>query len=128
MKDKIVSNVHVMDLLARYLDQPSCFGKREVPIIQFWRHLAAEFEMSEDTIIKCQHNWESSPSKSMLGFQEGREPQFTVLKLKGELKDIGRNDLAKKLEQCSLPGKFLCSGLKFTVSCGLLPLYTCDRV
>jgi len=39
----------------------------------------------------------------MLGFQEGREPQFTVLKLKGELKDIGRNDLAKKLEQCSLP-------------------------
>ena len=128
VKEKIVRNVRVLDLLACHLDQPSCFGKREVPIIQYWPHLAEEFEMSEDTVIKCQHNCESSPSKSMLEFQEGCEPQFTVLELKGELKDIGRNDLAKKLEQCNLPGKFLSSGLKSTVSYGLLPLYTCDRM
>ena len=105
VKDLIVTNVHVMDELARALDQPTCHGNQEIPITQYWVHLAAEFQVPEEVLIKCQHNPESSPSKHLLEFQEGRDPNFSVQKLKDVLRVISRNDLVKKVEQCSLPGK-----------------------
>lgn len=107
MNDAIVRKVHVMDDLASRLDQPICHGKREVPITQYWLHLAEEFKVSEEVVIKCQHSSESSPSKNMLEFQEGRDPHFTVQKFKDGLRDIQRNDLVKKLEQFNLSGEFL---------------------
>ncbi len=42
----------------------------------------------------------------MFEFQEGRNPDFKVQMLKDGLQSTGRNDLVKKLEQCSLPGEF----------------------
>ena len=102
----IVKNVHVKDTLARQLDQPLCHGGREVPIIQYWPHLAEEFKVSEDVRIKCQHNIENSPTKHMFEFLEAQAPNFSVSDLKVGLKGISRKDLVKRLEQCYLLGEF----------------------
>lgn len=106
MKDAVVSNIHVMDAFARRLDRPICHGNQDVPSTQYWLHLAEEFKVSEETVIRCQHNPENSPSKNMLEFQEGRDPYFSVQTFKDALSDIVRNDLVKMLEQCSLSGEF----------------------
>jgi len=102
VKDAVVSNIHVMDAFARRLDRPICHGNQDVPSTQYWLHLAEEFKVSEETVIRCQHNPENSPSKNMLEFQEGRDPYFSVQTFKDALSDIVRNDLVKMLEQCSL--------------------------
>lgn len=106
MKDVVVSDIHVMDELACRLDQPICYGNQDLPSAQYCLHLAEEFKVPEEVVIRCQHNPENSPSKNMLEFQEGRDPYFTVQKFKEALRDIARNDLVKMLEQCSLPGEF----------------------
>lgn len=106
VKDKVVTNIHIMDELACRLDQPIYHGNRDVPTTQYWLHLAEEFKVSNEVKIRCQHNPENSPSKNMFEFQEGRDPDFTVQMLKDGLQSIERNDLVKKLEQCSLPGEF----------------------
>ena len=95
-----------MDELARQLDQPVCHGNQDMPSTQYWLHLAEEFKVSREVVIRCQHNPENSPSKNMLEFQEGRDPYFSVQMFKDALRDIARNDLVKMLEQCSLPGEF----------------------
>ena len=105
MKDAIVAKVRVMDELACRLDQPTYHGKRELPLTQYWVHLAEKFQVPEDVVIRCQHNSENSPTRSMLEFLEGRDPHFKVQCLKNELCEIDRNDLVEKLEKCSLQGK-----------------------
>ena len=100
MKDAVVSNIHVMDELARLLDQPICHGNQDVSFTQYWLHLAEEFKVSEEIVIRCQHNPENSPSKNMLEFQKARDPYFPVQTFKDALRDIARNDLVKMLEQC----------------------------
>lgn len=107
MKDAVVGNIHVMDELARRLDQPICHSNQDVPFTQYWLHLAEEFRVPEEIVIRCQHIPENSPSKNMLEFQEGRDPYFSVQTLKDAPRDIARNDVVKMLEQCSLPGEFL---------------------
>ena len=106
MKDAVVSNIHVMDELSRRLDQPICHSNQEVPFTQYWLHLAEEFRVPEEIVIRCQHIPENSPSKNMLEFQEGRDPYFSVQTFKDALRDIARNDVVKMLEQCGLPGEF----------------------
>lgn len=105
MKDSVVAKVHVMDELACRLDQPTCHGKRELPLTQYWVHLAGEFNVPEDVFMRCQHNSENSPTRSMLEFLEGRDPHFKVQYLKNELGEIDRNDLVEKLVKCSLQGE-----------------------
>jgi len=95
-----------MDELASLLDQPFCHGNQDVRSTQYWLHLAEEFKVSEEIVIRCQLNPENSPSKNMLEFQEGRDPYFSVQTFKDALRDIARNDLVKMLEQCSLAGEF----------------------
>lgn len=115
-----------MDELAYRLDQTVCCGKRELPFTKNWLHLAQEFKFPEEVLIKCQHNYESSPSKNMLEFQEGSDPYFTVQKFKVALKDIGRNDLVKKIEECTgLSGKVLFNVLKFSARCRLFKKLRC---
>lgn len=106
VKDKIVTNIQIMDKLACLLDQPICHGNRDLPTTRYWLHLAEEFKVSDEVKISCQQNPENSPSKNMFQFQEGSDPYFTVQMLKDGLQRIERNDLVKKLEQCSMPGKF----------------------
>ena len=95
-----------MDELACRLDQPICHSNQDVPFTQYWLHLAEEFRVSEEVVIRCQHNPENSPSKNLLEFQERRNPDFSVQTFKDALRDIARNDVVKMLEQCSLPGEF----------------------
>ena len=93
-------NVHVMDELAGQLDQPG------YPRASYWVHLAAEFQVPEDVIMKCQHSFESSPSKHMLECKEGFDTNFSVQALKKGLRAISRNDLVQKVDSCHLPSKF----------------------
>ena len=96
-----------MDELARRLDQPIYRGEQEPPIVQHWKHLAAEFRVPEDVETRCQTNPQSSPSKHMFEFLEAGNPNFSVKELKDGLSFISRNDLVKKMKQCGLAGEFL---------------------
>ena len=107
VNEKIVTNVRIMDELARSLDQPIYRGEQEPPIVQHWEHLAAEFRVPEDVVTKCQTNPQFSPSKHMFGFLEARTPNFSVKELNDGLSFISRNDLVKKIKQCGLAGEFL---------------------
>ena len=93
-------NVHVMDELAGQLDQPG------YPRANYWVHLASEFQVPEEVIMKCQHSFESSPSKHMLECKEGFDTNFSVQALKKGLTAISRNDLVQKVDSCRLPSKF----------------------
>ena len=116
VKENVVVNVHIMDELARSLDQPIYHGEREPPVVRHWVHLAAEFRVSEDVVTKCQSNPQSSPSKHMFEFLEARNPNYSVKDLKEELSVISRNDLAKKVELSGLTGNFCNSlGLNFSL-------------
>ena len=94
-------NVHVMDELAGQLDQPV------YPRANYWVHLAAEFQVPKDVIMKCQHSFERSPSKHLLEIKEGVDTSFSVQELKKGLKAILRNDLVQKVDNCHLAGKFM---------------------
>ena len=96
-----------MDELARRLDQPIYRGEQEPPIVQHWKHLAAEFRVPEDVETRCQTNPQSSPSKHMFEFLEAGNPNFSVKELKDGLSFISRNDLVKKMKQSGLAGEFL---------------------
>ena len=89
-----------MDELAGQLDQPG------YPRASYWVHLASEFQVPEDVIMKCQHSFESSPSKHMLECKEGFDTNFSVQALKKGLRAISRNDLVQKIDSCRLPSKF----------------------
>ena len=115
VKEKIVANVHIMDELARSLDQPIYRGEQEPPIVQHWVHLAAEFGVPEDVVTKCQTNSQSSPSKHMFEFLEARDPNYSVKHLKEGLSVLSRNDLVKKVELCGLTGNF-CNSLGLNLS------------
>ena len=93
-------NVHLMDELAGQLDQP------DYPRANYWVHLASEFQVPEEVIMKCQHSFESSPSKHMLECKEGFDTNFSVQALKKGLTAISRNDLVQKVDSCRLPSKF----------------------
>lgn len=92
-------NVHVMDELAGQLDQP-VYSRAS-----YWVHLAAEFQVPKDVIMKCQHSFERSPSKHLLEIKEGVDTSFSVQELKKGLKAISRNDLVQKVDNCHLAGK-----------------------
>lgn len=96
-----------MDELARQLDQPICHGEHETPSVKYWLHLAAELRMPIDTLIKCQHSFENSPSKFLFENKESLDTDFTVQCLKDRLGEIRRNDLVKMLDDCRLSGRFL---------------------
>ena len=116
MKEKILTNVRIMDELARRLDQPIYRGEQEPPIVQHWKHLAAEFRVPEDVETRCQTNPQSSPSKHMFEFLEARNPNYSVKDLKEGLSVISRNDLVKKVELCGLTGNFCnCLGLNLSL-------------
>ena len=95
-----------MDELARRLDQPIYRGEQEPPIVQHWKHLAAEFRVPEDVATRCQTNPQSSPSKHMFEFLEAGNPNFSLKEPKDGLSFISRNDLVKKMKQCCLAGEF----------------------
>ena len=107
VKEKILTNVRIMDELARRLDQPIYRGEQEPPIVQHWKNLAVEFRVAEDVVTRCQTNPQSSPSKHMFEFLEAGNPNFSVKELKDGLSFISRNDLVKKMKQCGLAGEFL---------------------
>jgi len=96
-----------MDELARQLDQPICHGEHETPSVKYWLHLAAELGMPFDTLIKCQHSFENSPSKYLFWHIESLHPEFTVQNLKDRLGEIPRNDLVTRLDGCRLSVRFL---------------------
>lgn len=96
-----------MDELARQLDQPICHGEHETPSVKYWLHLAVELRMPIDTLIKCQHSFENSPSKFLFENVESRGTDFTGQYLKDRLGEIRRNDLVKILDDCRLSGRFL---------------------
>ena len=96
-----------MDELARQLDQPICHGEHEIPTVKYWLHLAEELGMSSDTLIKCQHSFEYSPSKFLFDLKGAMDPYFTVQNLKDRLGEIARNDLVTMLDGCTLSGRFL---------------------
>ena len=54
-----------MDELAGQLDQPV------YPRANYWVHLASEFQVPGEVIMKCQHSFERSPSKHLLEIKEG---------------------------------------------------------
>ena len=89
-----------MDELAGQLDQPG------YPRASYWVHLASEFQVPEEVIMKCLHSFESSPSKHMLECKEGFDTNFSVQALKKGLRAISRNDLVQKVDSCRLPSKF----------------------
>lgn len=107
MLSDIIGDVNVMDELARQLDQPICHGEREIPSGKYWLHLAAELRMPIDTLIKCQHSFENSPSKFLFEHKESLNPEFTVQNLKDRLGEIPRNDLVNRLDGCRLSGTFV---------------------
>lgn len=88
-----------MDELAGQLDQPV------YPRVNYWVHLASEFQVPGEVIMKCQHSFERSPSKHLLEIKEGVNTNFSVQELKKGLKAISRNDLVQKVDNCHLPGK-----------------------
>ena len=88
-----------MDELAGQLDKPV------YPRANYWVHLAAEFQVPKDVIMKCQQSFERSPSKHLLEIKEGVDTNFSVQELKNGLKDISRNDLVQKVDNCPLAGK-----------------------
>ena len=96
-----------MDELARQLDQPICHGERETPSGKYWLHLAKELGMPFETLIKCQHSFENSPSKFLFENKESLDTDLTVQYLKDRLGEIRRNDLVKMLDDCKLSGRFL---------------------
>ena len=89
-----------MDELAGQLDQPG------YPRASYWVHLASEFKVPEEVIMKCQYSFESSPSKHVLECKEGFDTNFSVQALKKGLRAISRNDLVQKVDRCRLPSKF----------------------
>ena len=93
--------------LPRQLDQPICHGEHETPSVKYWLHPAAELRMPVDTLIKCQHSFENSPSKFLFEKVESRGTDFTGQYLKDRLGEIRRNDLVKILDDCILSGRFL---------------------
>lgn len=97
MNVAIVTNVFAMDELARKLDQPDNSGS------QHWKHLAAEFKVSEEVQMKCQHSLENSPSKNVFENKGADDPDFSVQNLKDGLEAIDRNDLVEELG--NIPGK-----------------------
>ena len=96
-----------MDVLARRLDQPIYHGEHETRSVKHWLHLAEEFRVPFDTVIRCQHSFENSPSRFLFEFIASFDPTFTVQNLKDRLGEIRRKDLANKLDDCRLPGRFL---------------------
>lgn len=107
MLSDIIGDVNVMDELARQLDQSICHGERETPSGKYWLQLAAELRMPIDTLIKCQHSFENSPSKFLFEHKESLNPEFTVQNLKDRLGEIPRNDLVNRLDGCRLSGTFV---------------------
>ena len=107
MLSDIIGDVNVMDELARQLDQPICHGERETPSGTYWWHLGRELGMRLETLIKCQHSFENSPSKFLFDHKESLNPEFTVQNLKDRLAEIPRNDLVNRLDGCILSGRFI---------------------
>ena len=99
-----------MQDMAHALDPPSIgHGRRELPLIQYWKHLFEEFreafDLPLDVAKKCQLASEDSPSRNMFEHLKSKQPDFLISKLIEGLRGIQRNDLVKSLEECSFPGK-----------------------
>ena len=105
VKDTIVSKAKVMDMLALYLDRSVCPGARGVPLTQRWEHLADEFKLQEDKKRQCENfNGMKSPSENMFNYLCATRVSLTIKTIKGELKEIGRNDIVLEMEKNSRLG------------------------
>ena len=105
VKDTIVSNAKIMDMLALYLDRSVCPGSRGVSLIQRWEHLADEFKVQEDKKRQCENfTGIQSPSEKMFDHLCATRVSLTIKTIKEKLKEIGRNDIICEMEKNSRLG------------------------
>ena len=106
MADIIYRDPSVLDEVCLKLDYPvgkvPCTGK-------YWPHLAHNLGAKEQTRLRFQQKSGYTPSVRMFAYLSATSPDFTVDKLKSNLRSIERDDLVSMLEEGSVKGKNITS-------------------
>ena len=114
MKEKIVNNTKVMDVICLHLDR-SISPKFRVagPLAQRWEHLADLFHLTNEMKIQCQSYTAGNltPSEAMFECLSTTRGSLTIKALKNYLKKIGRDDVVHEFikKKNDLPGKSIIS-------------------
>ena len=104
--DIIYRDPSVLDEVCLKLDYPvgkvPCTGK-------YWPHLAHNLGAKEQTRLRFQQKSGYTPSVRMFAYLSATSPDFSVDKLKSNLRSIERDDLVSMLEESSVKGKNITS-------------------
>ena len=99
-----------MDVLSLHLDRSVYPGRRDVPLIQRWEHLADVLEVPDEIKRQCENfTGKRSPSECMFEHLCLTNDSLSIEVLKDQLREIKRKDVADELNNnSSLSGKFYC--------------------
>ncbi|XP_015758640.1 PREDICTED: uncharacterized protein LOC107337909 isoform X3 [Acropora digitifera] len=102
VKDVIVCNSSAMDIIALYLDRSLHPGRRDLPLVQRWEHLADEFKVSDSIKMKCgSMSTRISPSERMFQYLRVANHSLRIADLIKHLQKMKRNEVVRELNSNS---------------------------